>query len=62
MLSRFALLETASQAATAYPLFKMLRGITKKFMFNELEIIFFLNTIESQNWRFDEDPLIGEFT
>jgi hypothetical protein len=40
----------------------MLRGIAKKFMFNELEIVFFLNTIESQKWRFDEDPLIAEFT
>ncbi|CAD8045714.1 unnamed protein product [Paramecium sonneborni] len=61
MLSRFAALESASQAATAQPLFKMLRGVTKKFMFNELEVLFFLHIIESQKWRFDDDPLIQNF-
>lgn len=46
MLSRFSQTDGSSNIATHFPLFKMLRGVTKKFMFNELEIIFFLHTIE----------------
>ncbi|CAD8162206.1 unnamed protein product [Paramecium pentaurelia] len=60
LLSRFSQLDTAASIATQYPLFKMLRGVTKKFMFNELEIIFFLHTIEDQKWRYD-DQLISDF-
>ncbi|CAD8061357.1 unnamed protein product [Paramecium primaurelia] len=60
LLSRFSQLDAASTIATQYPLFKMLRGVTKKFMFNELEIIFFLHTIEEQKWRYD-DQLISDF-
>ncbi|CAD8087557.1 unnamed protein product [Paramecium sonneborni] len=60
LLSRFSQLDAAIPIATQFPLFKMLRGVTKKFMFNELEIIFFLHTIEEQKWRYD-DQLISEF-
>ncbi|CAK86104.1 unnamed protein product (macronuclear) [Paramecium tetraurelia] len=60
LLSRFSQLDTAASIATQYPLFKMLRGVAKKFMFNELEIIFFLHTIEEQKWRY-EDQLISDF-
>ncbi|CAK72948.1 unnamed protein product (macronuclear) [Paramecium tetraurelia] len=61
LLSRFSQLDAAAAIATQYPLFKMLRGVTKKFMFNELEIIFFLHTIEEQKWRYD-DQLISDFS
>ncbi|KAM3140182.1 hypothetical protein pb186bvf_007735 [Paramecium bursaria] len=60
LLSRFAQKETSSSVATAFPLFKMLRGIVRKFMFNELEIIFFLHHIDDQQWKYD-DSIIEDF-
>ncbi|CAD8080837.1 unnamed protein product [Paramecium sonneborni] len=60
LLSRFSQQEAAIPIATQYPLFKILRGVTKKFMFNELEIIFFLHIIQEQKWRYD-DQIIQDF-
>jgi hypothetical protein len=36
----------AAEIACKYPLFKMLRAIVKKFLFNELEIVFFAYILE----------------
>lgn len=40
-----------------YPLYKMLRSITKKFMLNELEIIFFAYILEENAWALDDYEL-----
>ena len=38
-----------------YPLYKILRGIVKKFMLNELEIIFFLHIIQDCGWNYHNE-------
>ncbi len=47
----------ASQVASKYPLFKMLRAIAKKFLFNELEIIFFGYILDENKWTYKDDNI-----
>ena len=43
--------------ACKYPLYKMMRAIAKKFLFNELEIIFFGYILEENKWAIDDERL-----
>jgi len=56
-LRRIAHEKSAADIACKYPLFKMLRFITKKFMLNELEIIFFAYILDENNWDIKDKRL-----
>jgi hypothetical protein len=54
-LKKMAAEQHACRVACKYPLFKMLRAITKKFFFNELEIVFFAYILDQNKWQYDEE-------
>lgn len=51
---RIAAEKHASEVACKFPLYKMIRSITKKFLFNELELIFFGYVLEESKWKVDD--------
>lgn len=56
-LKRIASENHAARVASKYPLFKMLRSIAKKFLMNELEIIFFAYILRENNWKIDDEKI-----
>ena len=40
-----------------YPLYKMIKSISKKFIFNELEIVFFAYILEEYEWHIKDEKL-----
>lgn len=44
-----------------YPIFHILKFISKKFMLNQIESLFFVYMARQTNWSFD-DPIITAFS
>ncbi|KAL4499276.1 hypothetical protein ABPG72_006862 [Tetrahymena utriculariae] len=51
---RIASEKHAQEIACKFPLYKMIRAIIKKFLFNELELIFFGYVLEESKWKVDD--------